>query len=118
MIFDNIMESTTYDTPLPKELETVAECSGNPFQYAVSIVYENQMMCNILEQEILIEGYNYLLETGEVIHEDNIISKFFQGILSIVKKYGERFVLSLKRYLEYSKEMQKLMRILWQHMLR
>lgn len=86
MIFDNIMESTVYDTSLPKELETVAECSGNPFQYAVSIIYENQMMCNILEQEILIEGYNYLLETGEVIHEDNIISKFFQGILSIVKK--------------------------------
>lgn len=100
MIFDSLLQT---QGGIPPELDNIEECEGNPFEYAISIVYENQIMCNILEQEMIIEEYQKLQES-QIIHEDNIITKFFTGIKNIIKKIWGKIVAFFKKIFSFFKK--------------
>ena len=104
MIFDSLVENNTrwVVSNIPPELDNIEECEGNPFEYAISIVYENQIMCNILEQEMIVEECQKLQES-QIIHEDNIITKFFTGIKNIIKKIWEKICAFFKKIFSFFK---------------
>ena len=98
MIFDSLLENTRgVSNNIPPELDNIEECFGDPYEYTISIVYENMIMCNILEQEILANSYNELKESGYIVNEANILSSFFKGLLSILHKLWEKICAFFKK---------------------
>lgn len=89
MIFDNLGFLTNRD-PLyefANDFINIDEISGNPFEYMIRNVYENQMIIADMNLHIMSEEYTYLKKYGDepvFIGEGGIISTIFGGLFKLL----------------------------------
>lgn len=76
-------------------LDTVDECEGNPFEYAVQAMYENELNFARISQATMLTEFAYLYENGTVIEESaedagKAVGDFFKKIGDGIKKLWEK----------------------------
>ncbi len=88
MILDNF--SFTDIDPLCEFAHDFCNCDnivGNPFEYIIRSIYENQMILEDMNMAIMTEEYTYLKNMGEepvFIGEGGIISTIFGGLFKLL----------------------------------
>lgn len=88
MILDNF--SFTDTDPLCEFAHDFCNCDdigGNPFEYIIRSIYENQMIIADMNLQIMAEEYTYLKKYGEepvFIGEGGIISTIFGGLFKLL----------------------------------
>ena len=79
-------------------LDTVAECAGDPFEFLTSAMYENQLTFQNIDSAIMVCEYAYLKENGtEMIYEENVMTNFFAKVKKMVKNAWEKIVAFFKK---------------------
>lgn len=70
-----------------QDLRNAEEILGDPFEYLIRNIYENQMIIADMGMQIMAEEYSYLKEYGEepvLIGEGGIISTIFGGLFKLL----------------------------------
>ena len=77
-------------------LESVEDIDGDPFEFMVSAVYENELNFERIEKAMILDEYAYLLENGqEMVFEAGKLKGYFEkartAILNVLKNITKFF---------------------------
>lgn len=92
-------ESVVCDPDIEEiNLDTVEECEGDPFEFAVSIMYENSLNMQNLENAVMCCEYAYLRDHGtEMVYESGVFKNFIEGAKNNIKKIWGKIVAFFKK---------------------
>lgn len=93
-------------------MESVEDITGDPFEFAIATVYENELNFERIEKMMILDEYAYLLENGqEMVFEAGKLKGFFEAakkaILSIWHKITQFFKAAASKIADIFKNNEK-----------